>query len=117
MNAALNLSRNDFEVVLVEKEDKLVLTGDVNFAYNKSDLTPQATMTLDNFIRQISNPAFVKLEIVGHTDSRGSDDYNQGLSERRAMSVAEYFRDKGRHVLLDTLDTSELQIARLCSSL
>ncbi len=81
---------------IVEKEEKFVLTGDVNFAYNKANLTPQARMTLDNFVRKISNPAFVKLEIVGHTDSRGSDDYNQGLSERRAMSVAEYLMDNGR---------------------
>ena len=80
---------------IIEKEEKFVLTGDVNFAYNKANLTPQARMTLDNFVRKISNPTFVKLEIVGHTDSRGSDDYNQGLSERRAMSVAEYLMDNG----------------------
>jgi OOP family OmpA-OmpF porin len=40
------------------------------------------------------NPDLI-IEIAGHTDSQGGDDYNQGLSERRAQAVLDYFVSHG----------------------
>jgi outer membrane protein OmpA-like peptidoglycan-associated protein len=63
---------------------------DVLFAFNKSDLTPAMQSQLDAVMGQLLDASVVSIKVVGHTDSVGSDAYNQGLSERRASSVAEY---------------------------
>lgn len=69
---------------------------DVNFAFDSSALTNEAREVLDKKVTPalMENPG-VKLKVVGHTDSIGSDAYNQGLSERRAKSVATYLSTKG----------------------
>ena len=64
----------------------------VTFEFNSADLTPNARATLDNLAialrsDRLASSAFV---IEGHTDSVGSDEYNQSLSERRAAAVRGY---------------------------
>jgi OOP family OmpA-OmpF porin len=67
----------------------------VNFEFDSSDLTAEGRAILDRGASMLqSNPA-VRVEIVGHTDARGSDTYNQGLSERRAESVRAYLESNG----------------------
>ena len=68
---------------------KFVL-NDVNFEFDKSNLTPAAQTILDDAAGFISGHPDVRYQINGHTDSRGSDTYNQALSERRANSVLSY---------------------------
>ena len=63
---------------------------DVLFAFNKSELTPAMQSQLDAVMGKLLDASVVSIKVVGHTDNVGSDDYNQGLSERRASSVAEY---------------------------
>ncbi|MEJ5061719.1 MULTISPECIES: OmpA family protein [unclassified Pseudomonas] len=63
---------------------------DVLFAFNKSDLTPAMQSQLDAVMGTLQDASVVSIKVVGHTDSVGSDAYNQGLSERRASTVAEY---------------------------
>lgn len=69
---------------------------DLNFEYDSATLTTQAKAVLDEKVAPAlrDNPG-VKLKIVGHTDDRGSEAYNQGLSERRAQSVANYLFTRG----------------------
>jgi outer membrane protein OmpA-like peptidoglycan-associated protein len=66
----------------------IVLTiGDVLFATDKSNLNASAQISMDKlavFLREKQNR---NLLVEGHTDSVGSDEYNQGLSEQRAASV------------------------------
>ncbi|MGE8187626.1 OmpA family protein [Pseudomonas sp. NPDC086278] len=69
--------------------------GDVLFAFNKSDLTPAARSQLDALMAKLQNADVVSIKVVGHTDSVGSDAYNQALSERRASSVAAYLLSQG----------------------
>jgi len=69
--------------------------GDVLFAFNKSDLTPSAQSQLDSFIPKLQSADVVSIKVIGHTDSVGSDAYNQALSERRASSVAAYLLGMG----------------------
>ena len=68
----------------------------VNFAFDSAALSAQAKKTLDEKAVPLlnENPA-VRVRIVGHTDSIGTDRYNQGLSERRARSVADYLASRG----------------------
>jgi len=64
----------------------------VNFAYNSADLTSDARITLDRLgtaLRDQRLAAFSFL-IAGHTDAKGSGEFNQKLSERRAEAVSHY---------------------------
>lgn len=72
---------------------------DVRFPYNKASLTDKAKASLDSDAREIGvmvkkNPS-TKVDLAGHTDSRGSDSYNQALSERRSKTVRDYLVRKG----------------------
>jgi OOP family OmpA-OmpF porin len=69
--------------------------GDVLFAFNKSDLTPAARGQLDALMSKLQSADVVSVKVIGHTDSVGSDAYNQALSERRASSVAAYLLSQG----------------------
>jgi len=68
----------------------LNMPGNVTFATNSSDLNAGFFEVLDSvgIVMKEYNQTIV--EVAGHTDSTGSDDYNQSLSERRAMSVSRY---------------------------
>ncbi len=71
-----------------------ILKG-INFGYNKADIKPQYYGLLDENIKVLQmNPNLI-VEIQGHTDSIGSQEYNQPLSEQRAESVKNYFILKG----------------------
>lgn len=69
--------------------------GNVLFAYDSAELTPAATQTLRGLLERLNSPSVGQVKVIGHTDSRGSDGYNQGLSERRASSVAQYLISQG----------------------
>lgn len=69
--------------------------SDVRFEYDKSDLTAQAKTNLDKLINVFNEYSDTDILVVGFTDSKGSDAYNQGLSERRASSVVNYLQSKG----------------------
>ncbi|HKY93449.1 MAG TPA: OmpA family protein, partial [Nevskiaceae bacterium] len=74
--------------------DVIVLRG-VNFEFDKSNLTVNAKTILDNVAEELTAYPEIKVEVGGHTDAKGSDEYNQKLSERRAASVVKYLESKG----------------------
>ena len=74
------------------KPETITLAADALFDTNKSDLRPQAIAELNDFGTKMQRLGKKRVFIVGHTDSRASDAYNQRLSERRARSVAEYLQ-------------------------
>lgn len=67
----------------------------VNFDLNKSTLTSTAKANLDKLVPVFNEYADTNIEIFGYTDSSGSDEYNQKLSEQRAASVKTYLSSKG----------------------
>ncbi|EJL04983.1 MULTISPECIES: OmpA family protein [Pseudomonas] len=69
--------------------------GKVLFDFDKSNLTADARSQLDGLVGKLSNADVASIRVVGHTDSVGTDTYNQGLSERRASSVVEYLLTQG----------------------
>lgn len=74
--------------------DTVVLHG-VNFEFNKATLTINAKSLLDKVADALIARPDIKVEIDGHTDGKGTDAYNQPLSESRAKSVAVYLATKG----------------------
>lgn len=69
--------------------------GQVLFAFNSAELNTGAQQRLQSLLPKLNDPSVVSVKVIGHTDSVGSDAYNQGLSERRASSVAEYLISQG----------------------
>jgi len=67
----------------------------VNFEHDSAKLTANSTATLDEAIATLQRRADIHVEVAAHTDSQGSDDYNMGLSERRAAGVMEYLTSHG----------------------
>jgi outer membrane protein OmpA-like peptidoglycan-associated protein len=69
----------------------------VNFEFNSETLTPSARENLDQFAKALRDPQLKgqKFEIDGHTDATGAEDYNLGLSERRANAVVGYLASQG----------------------
>jgi OOP family OmpA-OmpF porin len=66
-----------------------------NFDFDSAVLKPKMKEALDGIAEKINAASVSTVTVTGHTDSRGSDAYNQGLSERRAQSAARYLRGKG----------------------
>ena len=73
---------------------RIVLRG-VNFDFDKSNIRPDARAILDEAVSTLKAESDIRVSVEGHTDSRGTDVYNQKLSERRADSVADYLSRGG----------------------
>ena len=67
----------------------------VNFDNNKSDIKPQAAAVLDETVTALQRCPARRVRLTAYTDSNGSDEYNQKLSQRRADSVREYLVSHG----------------------
>jgi outer membrane protein OmpA-like peptidoglycan-associated protein len=82
---------------LKEEERGLVVTlsGSVLFRSAESTLMPQARAKLDQVANALLAIRARNLIVEGHTDSQGSDQYNQGLSQRRADAVRDYLVQSG----------------------
>ena len=67
------------------------------FDTNKADIRSDQIKQLDEIVAALQNPALAgrKITIEGHTDSDGSSDYNQALSEKRAKAIRDYVVGKG----------------------
>lgn len=85
-----NTTNKGNEPSIVAPEFKPIL-----FDYAKSLLREEAIKELDAIYTYLAENKNAKLEIYGHTDSKGTDQYNLGLSQRRAGAAKKYFSDKG----------------------
>jgi outer membrane protein OmpA-like peptidoglycan-associated protein len=65
------------------------------FGFNESNITDRARQTLDAVVAAVNKLGTTALSVVGHTDTVGSVDYNQGLSETRARHVANELMARG----------------------
>jgi len=75
-------------------KEKIVLRG-VNFDLDKATLRPDAKVILDEAAAILKRNPDVKVKVDGYTDSTGTKEYNQRLSESRAASVVEYLGAQG----------------------
>ncbi len=73
----------------------LNMPGNVTFATDSSDLSPAFFDVLNSVGMVLEEYDQTVVEVAGHTDSTGTDSYNQALSERRAGSVANYLKGQG----------------------
>lgn len=73
---------------------KIVLNN-IFFDFNKASLRENSIAELNRLVKMMEKNTSLKIQISGHTDSVGSDSYNQDLSERRASSVVKYLIASG----------------------
>jgi outer membrane protein OmpA-like peptidoglycan-associated protein len=86
----------------------LNMPSSLTFASNSSDLNAQFYSALEGVSMVLKEYHKTVIEVAGHTDSSGSDQYNQALSERRAQSVASYLGTHGvQNTRLITLGAGE----------
>lgn len=84
-------------VEVVRQGDNITLNmpGNVTFGFDQATLQPQFYPVLDNVAGTLQQYSQTVIEVAGHTDSVGSDSYNQQLSQRRAEAVANYLNSRG----------------------
>jgi len=72
-----------------------VLIDNIFYDFDKATLRPESTEALDKLVDLLNENANVTIELSSHTDNRGSDQYNERLSQRRAESVVNYLIEHG----------------------
>lgn len=77
------------------------------FDYDSATIKGDARDNLDQLAQSLAKYGDSELMIVGHTDSRGTDDYNQDLSERRAQAARSYLSSQGVNRTIRTLGRGE----------
>jgi len=84
-------------VDVVRQGDNITLNmpSGITFDFDKSNLKPEFYPVLDNVARTLQEYNQTIVEVAGHTDSVGSDAYNQRLSEQRANAVSSYLTGRG----------------------
>ncbi|UGY06450.1 OmpA family protein [Bradyrhizobium quebecense] len=94
--ATRSLSSTEREEIATIVQDKPKIDLEINFDYNSADISAKSLASVQALGRALTNQdlkgsTFV---VAGHTDAAGGEDYNQGLSERRADAIKRYLVDK-----------------------
>jgi OOP family OmpA-OmpF porin len=74
---------------------RITLDTDTTFAFDSAELTDQGKQKLDEIVDASRNAERMQVQVAGHTDRIGPEDYNQDLSLRRAEAVKEYLVSEG----------------------
>lgn len=77
------------------EEVRGMVTAMVHFDFDKSDIRPGDAQVLDQKLAVLQANPGLTIEIVGHCDERGSDEYNLALGNRRALSAKQYLVSRG----------------------
>ncbi len=93
----------DEKIELIQKEAEIVKNGDklmidiekIYFDFDKWNLRAESKLALNKVVQKLEEYPLMNIEINAHTDDRGSNAYNQSLSERRAASTMKYLLSKG----------------------
>lgn len=76
-------------------EPQRIVLNNIFFDFDKATLRPESNPELEKVYSFLSQYPELKVELSGHTDSRGSDKYNEKLSRKRAQAVVDYMINKG----------------------
>jgi peptidoglycan-associated lipoprotein len=99
--SALKPGDNDLVTKVTVVLNKKEVTGaeflvqNIYYDYDKADIRPDAALELDKLVEFLKLNDDINIELGSHTDERGSDKYNQALSQRRAQSAVDYIISKG----------------------
>lgn len=82
------------QIIRIFREGSIIVLEGVEFEFNSAKLKPESYPVLDNAAMILTKHPEIDVEIQGHTDNIGSEEYNKRLSQKRAESVQQYLIDK-----------------------
>ena len=88
-------SREFMVTILLTPIDKPIELPNIFYDFGKWDLRPESMVSLDKLVETLLDNPNVTIELMSHTDSRDTEEYNQDLSQKRAQVVVQYLIDKG----------------------
>lgn len=90
----VNIDASMSPIAKIITEEAVVLS-DIFFEFNKSNITREAAFELDKLVEAMKSKPEMVIMVKAHADSRGSDQYNMRLTDRRAKSTVQYIISKG----------------------
>lgn len=81
--------------VIEETRDQVMILRGIHFDFDKYNIKPEWVPVLNEAVQFLRDNPNVRVVVEGHTDSRGTVEYNQKLSERRAQAVYKYMLENG----------------------
>ncbi len=88
-------SRDYMVTILLTAIDKPIELPNIFYDFGKWDLRPESMVSLDKLVETLTDNPNVTIELMSHTDSRDTEEYNLDLSQKRAQSVVQYLIEKG----------------------
>jgi peptidoglycan-associated lipoprotein len=88
-------SRDFMVTILLTTIDKPIELPNIFYDFDKWDLRPESMVSLDKLIETLNFNENITIELMSHTDSRNTEEYNLVLSQKRAQSVVDYLVSKG----------------------
>ena len=93
-NSAFQSMKKEIKLAPIKANESIVLNN-VFFKFDSDELASDSKTELNKLFTLLSNNPNIKVEIQGHTDSKGNNNYNLNLSQKRAESVRNYLIKKG----------------------
>lgn len=91
----LDKSKDFRTVIYLSSIEKPIELPNIFYDFAKADLRPESMVALDGLVETLNDNPNITIELASHTDSRGSNEDNISLSQRRAQSVVDYLIQKG----------------------
>jgi peptidoglycan-associated lipoprotein len=91
----LDRSRDFKTQILLTSIEKPIELPNIFYDFAKWDLRPESMVALDKLVETLNDNPNITIELMSHTDSRGSNEDNMSLSQKRAQSVVDYLIEKG----------------------
>jgi peptidoglycan-associated lipoprotein len=88
-------SRDYMVNILLTAIDKPIELPNIFYDFGKWDLRPESMVSLDKLVETLNDNDKITIELMSHTDSRDTEEYNLDLSQKRAQSVVQYLIEKG----------------------
>ncbi|MFN8239260.1 MAG: OmpA family protein [Bacteroidales bacterium] len=88
-------SRDFMVTLLLTPIDRPIELPNIFYDFGKWDLRPESMVSLDKLVETLNDNPTVTIELMSHTDSRDTEEYNLDLSQKRAQSVVTYLVSKG----------------------
>jgi len=88
-------SREFMSTIVITPIDRPIELPNIFYDFGKWDLRPESMVSLDKLIETLNDNPNVTIELMSHTDSRDTEEYNIDLSQKRAQAVVDYLIGKG----------------------
>ena len=88
-------SREFMVTIMLTPIDRPIELPNILYDFGKWDLRPESMVSLDKLVETLNDNENVTIELMSHTDSRDTEEYNLDLSQKRAQVVVQYLIDKG----------------------